>query len=33
MRSYVRHLLEKDIKSAAWLDSLKREGISGESPR
>jgi hypothetical protein len=24
MRSYMRHLLEKDIKSAAWLDSLKR---------
>ncbi len=25
MRSYIRHLLEKEIKSAAWLDSLKRE--------
>jgi DNA repair protein RecO (recombination protein O) len=25
MRIYIRHLLEKDIKSAAWLDSLKRE--------
>jgi DNA repair protein RecO (recombination protein O) len=24
MRSYIRHLLEKDIKSAAWLDSLKQ---------
>ena len=23
-RSYMRHLLEKDIKSAAWLDCLKR---------
>ena len=25
MRIYIRHLLEKDIKSAAWLDSLKHE--------
>lgn len=25
MRSYIRYLLEKDIKSAAWLDSLKQE--------
>ena len=24
MRSYIRHLLEKDIKSAAWLDTLKQ---------
>jgi hypothetical protein len=23
-RSYIRHLLEKDIKSFAWLDSLKQ---------
>ena len=25
IRIYIRHLLEKDIKSAAWLDSLKHE--------
>jgi DNA repair protein RecO (recombination protein O) len=25
MRSYMRHLLEKDIKSAIWLDDLKNE--------
>jgi hypothetical protein len=24
MRIYIRHLLEKDIKSAAWLDTLKQ---------
>jgi DNA repair protein RecO (recombination protein O) len=27
MHSYIRHLLEKDIKSAAWLDSLKQEDM------
>jgi DNA repair protein RecO (recombination protein O) len=27
MRSYIRHLLEKDIKSAAWLDALKQGDI------
>jgi DNA repair protein RecO (recombination protein O) len=25
VRSYMRHLLEKELRSAAWLDSLKRE--------
>ncbi|MFC1938331.1 DNA repair protein RecO [Chloroflexota bacterium] len=25
MRGYVRYLLERDVKSAAWLDTLKRE--------
>ncbi len=25
MRSYIRYLLERDIKSAAWLDSLKHQ--------
>jgi DNA repair protein RecO (recombination protein O) len=25
MRSYIRHLLEKEIKSAAWLDHLKHQ--------
>jgi DNA repair protein RecO (recombination protein O) len=25
LRNYIRHLLEKDIKSAAWLDNIKRD--------
>jgi len=25
LRSYIRHLLEKEIKSAAWLDSIKHD--------
>ncbi|MCL1885819.1 MAG: DNA repair protein RecO [Dehalococcoidia bacterium] len=25
LRSYIRHLLEKDIKSAAWLDSIRHD--------
>ncbi len=25
IRSYIQYLLEREVKSAAWLDSLKRE--------
>ena len=27
IRNYIRYLLERDVKSAAWLDSLKAQGI------
>jgi hypothetical protein len=26
MRGYLKHLLEKEIKSIAWLDTLKQQG-------
>ena len=30
MRSYIRYLLERDIKSASWLDSLKHQQQKGQ---
>ncbi|MFC2019397.1 DNA repair protein RecO [Chloroflexota bacterium] len=35
MRYYLRYLLERDVKSAAWLDDLRRQmgGCRGRTPR
>jgi DNA repair protein RecO (recombination protein O) len=32
IRNYIRYLLERDIKSAAWLDSLKASGGANANP-
>ena len=29
MRGYIRYLLEREVKSVAWLDRLRREGVAG----
>jgi len=33
MRSYVKYLLERDLKATAWLDRLKRDRLFGDSAR
>lgn len=33
MRSYVKYLLERDLKATAWLDRLKRDRFFGSSAR
>ncbi|MEW6143181.1 MAG: DNA repair protein RecO [Chloroflexota bacterium] len=33
MRSYVKYLLERDLKATAWLDRLKRDRLSGNMSR
>jgi hypothetical protein len=32
LRHYLRYLLERDIRSAAWLDTLKMTSAYGNAP-